>query len=65
MGMKILIVIACIVAIILAVALAFFVFCVIVSAIKYIHGEMIHTIRNAKRSTRELLWGIEWKFKGR
>ena len=63
--MKFLIVAAIIVAIILAAALAFFVFCVVVSAIRYIHGEMIHVIRNAKKSTRELAYGIEWKFRKR
>lgn len=48
-----------------ALAIIFLAICVVISAIRYIYGEMVHTIRNAKRSTRELLWGIEWKLKRR
>lgn len=50
---------------ILAIAIVFFAVCVVISAIRYIYGELVHTIRNAKRSTRELLWGIEWKLRRR
>lgn len=56
---------AMLIAIILFIILVGFVICVVVSAIRYIYGEAIHTIRNAKRSVRELLWGIEWKWNHR
>ena len=54
---------AMLVAIILFIILVGFVFCVVVSAIRYIYGEAIHTIRNVKRSVREACWDVEWKCK--
>jgi hypothetical protein len=48
-----------------AIAVTFFAVCVVVSAIRYIYGEVIHTIKNFKRSTREFMWDVEWKFNHR
>lgn len=56
---------AMLVAIILFIILVGFVICVVVSAIRYIYGEAIHTIRNVKRSVREAWWDVEWKCKRR
>lgn len=56
---------AMLVAIILFIILVGFVICVVVSAIRYIYGEAIHTIRNIKRSVREAWWDVEWKCKRR
>lgn len=56
---------AMLVAIILFIIIVGFVFCVVVSAIRYIYGEAIHTIRNVKRSVREAWWDVEWKCKRR
>lgn len=56
---------AMLVAIILFIILVCFVICVVVSAIRYIYGEAIHTIRNVKRSVREAWWDVEWKCKRR
>jgi hypothetical protein len=50
---------------VLVIAIIFFAICVVISAVRYIYGEVIHTIRNAKRSTREFMWGIEWKWNHR
>ena len=50
---------------ILAIATVFFAVCVAISAVRYIYGECIHVIRNAKKSTREMLWDFEWKIKRR
>jgi hypothetical protein len=65
MGKAILMAFAMIVAIILFIIIVGFVICVVVSAIRYIYGEAIHTIRNAKRSVREVWWDVEWKCKRR
>jgi hypothetical protein len=54
---------AMLVAIILSIILVGFVICVVVSAIRYIYGEAIHTIRNVKRSVREAWWDVEWKLR--
>ena len=65
MEKTILMALAMLIAIILFIILVGFVFCVIVSAIRYVYGEAIHTIRNMKRSVREACWDLEWKFKRR
>ena len=46
-------------------AILFFFVCVIISAIKYIYEEANHTIKNLKRSTREFMWDVEWKWNHR
>lgn len=65
MGKAILMAFAMIVAIILFIIIVGFVICVVVSAIRYIYGEAIHTIRNVKHSIREAWWDVEWKCKRR
>ena len=50
---------------ILVIAIAFFAICVAISAVRYIYGECIHVIRNAKKSTREMLWDLEWEIRRR
>lgn len=65
MESKILIIALNIVIAILVIALAFFVMCVVISAIRYICEEINHTIKNAKRSTREFMWDLEWKWNHR
>ena len=50
---------------IIAIAILFFLVCVVVSAITYIYEEINHTIKNFKRSLRELWWGVEWKWNHR
>ena len=65
MGKTILMAFAMLVAIILAIILVCFIICVVVSAIRYIYGEAIHTIRNAKRSVKEFMWGVEWRWNHR
>jgi hypothetical protein len=65
MGKTILMTFATLEAIILFIILVGFVICVVVSAIRYIYGEAIHTIRNVKRSVREAWWDVEWKCKRR
>lgn len=62
---KILIIVLNIVIAILVIALAFFVMCVVISAIHYIYGEVLHTIKNFKRSAREFMWDLEWKWNHR
>lgn len=52
---------AMLVAIILFIIFVSFTICVVISAIRYIYGEAIHTIRNVKRSIREAWWDLEWK----
>jgi len=49
----------------IALAIIFFLVCVVVSAITYIYEEICHTVKNLKRSVRELWWGVEWKWNHR
>ena len=65
MGKAILMAFAMLVAIILFIILVGFAICVVVSAIRYIYGEAIHIIKNVKRSAKEFMWGIEWKWNHR
>ena len=65
MEKTILMAIAMLVAIILFIILVGFAICVVISAIRYVYGEAIHTIRNVKRSIREAWWDVEWKCKMR
>lgn len=65
MEKTILMAIAMLVAIILFIILVGFAICVVISAIRYVYGEAIHTIRNVKRSIREAWWDVEWKCKRR
>lgn len=48
-----------------AVIILFYFTCFLVSAITYLYGEIIHTIKNFKRSTREMWWNLEWKWNHR
>ena len=65
MEKTILMAIAMLVAIILFIILVGFAICVVISAIRYVYDEAIHTIRNVKRSIREAWWDVEWKCKRR
>lgn len=51
------------IAALVAIALVFFMVCVIVSAFRYLSEELLHTWKNAKRSAREFMWDMEWKLK--
>ena len=51
-----------IILVLIAVAILFFLLCVVVSAIRYLYGEAIHNIKNFKRFVREALWDLEWKW---
>lgn len=48
-----------------AVIILFYFTCFLVSAITYLYGEIIHTIKNFKRFTREMWWNLEWKWNHR
>jgi hypothetical protein len=65
MGKTILMAFAMLVAIILFIIIVGFIICVVISAIRFIYGEAIHTIKNVKRSVREAWWDVEWKCKRR
>lgn len=54
-----------VVAIVVVLAIAFLLICIVVSAVRYLYGEAIHTVRNMKRSVREFMWDIEWNMKRR
>ena len=47
------------------IAVVFFAVCVIVSAINYVREEINHAIKNMKRSTRDFLWDVEWRWNHR
>lgn len=49
----------------IAVVILFFFTCFLVSAITFICEEVNHTIKNIKRSAREFMWDLEWRFRKR
>ena len=48
---------------ILAIAIIFFITCVVISAFRYFAEELNHTFKNIKRSAREFMWDMEWKLR--
>lgn len=40
---------------------AFFALAIIISAVRYIAGELNHSFKNIRRSVRDFLWRAEWE----
>ena len=47
----------------IAVVILFFFTCFLVSFITFVNEEVNHSIKNMKRSVREFMWNLEWKFR--
>lgn len=47
------------------IAIASFVVCVVISAINYVREEVNHAIKNMKRSARNFMWDVEWRWNHR
>lgn len=49
----------------IAVVILFFFTCFLVSFITYVREEVNHSIKNMKRSVKEFMWGVEWRWNHR
>ena len=47
----------------IAVVILFFFTCFLVSFITFVSEEINHSMKNIKRSVRDFMWGLEWKFR--
>lgn len=47
------------------IGVASFVVCVVISAINYVREEVNHAIKNMKRSARNFMWDVEWRWNHR
>lgn len=49
----------------IAVVILFFFTCFLVSFITFVSEEVNHSIKNMKRSVKEFMWSVEWKWNHR